>query len=95
MVSYKHDEVQWYILQLMQLSSLLMELLTASDEKPYLLKDKQFQNKYKVTIASAIQKAQRRPCSLLAGYSIYPTPHLQPPHETIIKLTEAAGGKVC
>lgn len=72
-----------------------MGLLAATDEKPYLLKDKQFQMKYKVTIASAIQKAQRRPRLLLAGFSIYPTPHLQPPHETIIKLTEAAGGKVC
>lgn len=84
-----------YIPKLKQLSSLLMGLLTATDEKPYLLKDKQFQTKYKVTIASAIQKAQRRPRLLLAGFSIYPTPHLQPPHETIIKLTEAAGGKVC
>lgn len=95
LVSYKHDKAHWYILQLKQVSSLLMGLLTVTDEKPYLLKDKQFQIKYKVTIASAILKAQRRPCSLLAGFSIYPTPHLQPPHETIIKLTEAAGGKVC
>jgi hypothetical protein len=95
LVSHKHVEDHWYILQLKQLSSLLMGLLAATDEKPYLLKDKQFQMKYKVTIASAIQKAQRRPRLLLAGFSIYPTPHLQPPHETIIKLTEAAGGKVC
>lgn len=65
-----------------------------ADEKSYILRDKQFESKYKVSIATVIQLAQRRPCSLFTGFSLYPTSHVQPPLGTITKLIQASGGKI-
>nr|XP_024374624.1 uncharacterized protein LOC112281876 isoform X2 [Physcomitrium patens] len=64
------------------------------DEKEYLLRDKEYESKYKAPLTNAIQIAQHKSCSLFAGFYIYPTPHVQPPLDTIVKLSEAAGGKV-
>jgi len=65
-----------------------------SEEESYLLRDKQFESKYKVSLATAIQAAQRKPRSLFAGFSIYPTPRVQPPLDIVTKLINVAGGKV-
>lgn len=64
------------------------------DEKSYILRDKQFESKYNVSLATVIQIAQHKPGALFTGFSIYPTPHVQPPLETVAKLTQVAGGKV-
>lgn len=64
------------------------------DEKSYILRDKQFESKYKVSLATAIQAAQRKPGALFTGFSVYPTPHVQPPLQTVTKLTQVAGGKI-
>ncbi|CAK9861873.1 unnamed protein product [Sphagnum jensenii] len=64
------------------------------DERPFLLRDKQFETKYKVRVADVVEKARQRPHSLLQGYYLYPTPHVQPPLTTIVRLAQAAGARI-
>ncbi|CAM6011686.1 unnamed protein product [Sphagnum balticum] len=64
------------------------------DERPFLLRDKQFEAKYKVRVADVVEKARQRPHSLLQGYYLYPTPHVQPPLTTIVRLAQAAGARI-
>ncbi len=69
-------------------------LLLLSDERPFLLRDKQFETKYKVRVADVVEKARQRPHSLLQGYYLYPTRHVQPPLTTIVRLAQTAGARV-
>ncbi|KAG0631398.1 hypothetical protein M758_1G250600 [Ceratodon purpureus] len=64
------------------------------DEKSHILRDKLYESKYKVSLPNVIQAAQRRPGALFTGFSVYPTPHVQPPLETVTKLTQVAGGTI-
>lgn len=78
----------------MDCTTLTCGYVIISEEESYLLRDKQFESKYKVSLTTAIQAAQRKPRSLFAGFSVYPTPHVQPPLDIVTKLTKVAGGKV-
>ncbi|XP_047318170.1 uncharacterized protein LOC124921541 [Impatiens glandulifera] len=65
------------------------------DEMPYVLKDDEYELKYKIELRAAILRAKNEhPRALLKGYSICFVAHIQPPLKTLAAIAISAGGNV-
>ncbi|XP_027070282.1 uncharacterized protein LOC113776092 [Coffea eugenioides] len=64
------------------------------DEMPYLLKDEDYECKYKVELKAAVLRAKSNPNSLLKGHDICLAAHVQPPMRTLSTIIKSAGGNV-
>nr|XP_027066026.1 uncharacterized protein LOC113691896 [Coffea arabica] len=64
------------------------------DEMPYLLKDEDYEGKYKVELKAAVLRAKSNPNSLLKGHDICLAAHVQPPMRTLSTIIKSAGGNV-
>ncbi|KAL2923431.1 Mediator of DNA damage checkpoint protein 1 [Bienertia sinuspersici] len=64
------------------------------DELPFLLKDEDYLMKSRVDLKEAVLRARRNPRSLLKGYSICLTTHVQPPINVLSAIVKSAGGDV-
>lgn len=64
------------------------------DERPFLLKDDEYEVKYRIELETAVFRAMENPQALFRGYDICVADHVQPPASTISKIATCAGGKV-
>ncbi|KAK1366068.1 microcephalin [Heracleum sosnowskyi] len=64
------------------------------DERPFLLKDDEYELKYRIELETAVLRAMENPQALFRGYDICVADHVQPPASTILKIATCAGGKV-
>ena len=66
----------------------------STDEIPFILKDEEYELKYRTELKDAVQRARERPQALLSGYQVCLAPHLQPPVGTLSAIVRSAGGDV-
>ncbi|XP_052177059.1 uncharacterized protein LOC127791239 isoform X2 [Diospyros lotus] len=64
------------------------------DEMPFILKDEEYELKYRTELTDAVQRARERPQALFSGYQVCLAPHLQPPVGTLSAIVRSAGGDV-
>ncbi|KAF5938181.1 hypothetical protein HYC85_025687 [Camellia sinensis] len=64
------------------------------DEMPFLLKDDDYESRYRIELKAAVLRARESPQALLKGYNICFAAHLQPPVRTLAAIVKSAGGKV-
>ncbi|XP_010672949.2 uncharacterized protein LOC104889428 [Beta vulgaris subsp. vulgaris] len=64
------------------------------DELPFLLKDEQYQKKFRVDLKDTVLRARRNPRALLKGYNICLTTHVHPHIEMFSAIVRSAGGDV-
>lgn len=64
------------------------------DEMPFILKDEDYELKYRIELKDAVQRARERPQALLHGYNLCLAAHLQPSVGTISEIIRSAGGNV-
>ncbi|KAL8095318.1 uncharacterized protein LOC141689960 [Apium graveolens] len=64
------------------------------DERSFLLKDDEYEVKYRTELKTAVLRAMANPLALFRGYDICIADHVQPPASTISKIATCAGGKV-
>ncbi|XP_058211292.1 uncharacterized protein LOC131323488 isoform X2 [Rhododendron vialii] len=64
------------------------------DEMPFILKDEDYELKYRIELKYAVQRARERPQALLHGYNVCLAAHLQPPVGTLSAIIRSAGGNV-
>ena len=72
----------------------MISLSITTDEMPYLLKDEDYECKYKVELKAAVLRAKSNPNSLLKGHDICLAAHVQPPMRTLSTIIKSAGGNV-
>lgn len=65
-----------------------------ADELPFLLKDEQYQKKFRVDLKDTVLRARRNPRALLKGYNICLTTHVHPHIEMFSAIVRSAGGDV-
>lgn len=61
---------------------------------PFILKDEDYELKYRIELNYAVQRARERPQALLHGYNVCLAAHLQPPVGTLSAIIRSAGGNV-
>ncbi|KAA8518075.1 hypothetical protein F0562_015549 [Nyssa sinensis] len=64
------------------------------DEMPFILKDEDYELKYRTELKGAVVRAKSNPQALLKGYNICLTVHVQPPVATLSAIVRSAGGNV-
>ncbi|XP_042514779.1 uncharacterized protein LOC122089259 isoform X2 [Macadamia integrifolia] len=64
------------------------------DELPFILKDEEYELRYKTELKDAVQRAKTRPRALLKGYDICLAVHVQPPVDMLSAIAKSAGGNV-
>ncbi|XP_043725238.1 uncharacterized protein LOC122671851 isoform X2 [Telopea speciosissima] len=64
------------------------------DELPFILKDEDYESRYKTELKDAVQRAKARPRALLKGYDICLAVHVQPPVDMLSAIAKSAGGNV-
>ncbi|XP_057489616.1 uncharacterized protein LOC130775524 isoform X1 [Actinidia eriantha] len=64
------------------------------DEMPFILKDEDYELKYRIDLKDAVQRARQNPRALLHGFKVCLTAHLQPPVGTLSAIVRSAGGNV-
>ncbi|KAL6997565.1 hypothetical protein U1Q18_007692 [Sarracenia purpurea var. burkii] len=66
----------------------------ARNEMPFILKDEEYELKYRVELKDVVQRARECPRALLHGYKVCLAAHLQPPVGTLSAIVRSAGGNV-
>ncbi|EYU18669.1 hypothetical protein MIMGU_mgv1a004022mg [Erythranthe guttata] len=64
------------------------------DEMPFILKDEDYETKYRSELKSAVLRAQASPGALLKGLDIWLASHVQPPADILSAIVKSAGGNV-
>ncbi|KAL7225344.1 hypothetical protein ACSBR1_020676 [Camellia fascicularis] len=64
------------------------------DEMPFLLKDDDYESRYRIELKAAVLRARESPQALLKSYNICFASHLQPPVRTLSAIVKSAGGNV-
>ncbi|XP_010273312.1 PREDICTED: uncharacterized protein LOC104608888 isoform X2 [Nelumbo nucifera] len=64
------------------------------DELPFILKDEEYELRYRMELKDAVHKGKTSRQSLLKGYDIYLAKHVQPPVDVLSIIIETAGGNV-
>lgn len=65
-----------------------------SDEMPYILRDEDYELKYRSELKGAVLRAKTYPQALLNGYDICLAAHVHPPVGTLSAIVKSAGGNV-
>lgn len=61
---------------------------------PFILKDEDYERKYRTELKVTVLRAKASPNSLLKGHNICLAAHVQPPIHTLLTIIECAGGNV-
>ncbi|XP_009797207.1 uncharacterized protein LOC107807795 isoform X2 [Nicotiana tabacum] len=64
------------------------------DEMPFILRDEDYELKYRTELKGAVLRAKTYPQSLLKGYDICLAAHVHPPVGTLSAIIKSAGGNV-
>ncbi|XP_075102796.1 uncharacterized protein LOC107771697 isoform X3 [Nicotiana tabacum] len=64
------------------------------DEMPFILRDEDYELKYRTELKGAVLRAKTYPQSLLKGYDICLAAHVHPPVGTLSTIVKSAGGNV-
>ncbi|XP_076896307.1 uncharacterized protein LOC143549249 [Bidens hawaiensis] len=64
------------------------------DEMPYILKDEEYESKYRVDLKSTVLRARGNNGGFLNGYQVCLAAHVQPPINTLSAIVKSAGGNV-
>ncbi|KAL8041361.1 hypothetical protein ABFX02_10G160300 [Erythranthe guttata] len=64
------------------------------DEMPFILKDEDYETKYRSELKSAVLRAQASPGALLKGLDVWLASHVQPPADILSAIVKSAGGNV-
>ncbi|XP_071688258.1 uncharacterized protein [Rutidosis leptorrhynchoides] len=64
------------------------------DEMPYILKDVEYESKYRADLKDTVLKARTNPGGLLKGFEVCVATHVQPPINTLSAIVRSAGGNV-
>lgn len=64
------------------------------DEMPYILRDEDYELKYRSELKGAVLRAKTYPQALLNGYDICLAAHVHPPVGTLSAIVKSAGGNV-
>ncbi|KAL3534464.1 hypothetical protein ACH5RR_002925 [Cinchona calisaya] len=64
------------------------------DEMPFILKDEDYECKYRTELKVAVLRAKASPNSLLKGHELCLSAHVQPPMGTLSTIIKSAGGNV-
>nr|XP_043620177.1 uncharacterized protein LOC122592029 [Erigeron canadensis] len=64
------------------------------DEMPYILKDLEYESKYRTDLKSTVLRARTSPGALLKGFKVCLAAHVQPPVNTLSAIVTSAGGTV-
>ncbi|KAK4371382.1 hypothetical protein RND71_010857 [Anisodus tanguticus] len=72
----------------------LKENKTRKDEMPFILRDEDYELKYRTELKVAVLRAKTYPQALLKGYDIRLAAHVHPPVGTLSAIVKSAGGNV-
>lgn len=61
---------------------------------PYILKDEEYESKYRVDLKSTVLRARGNNGGFLKGYQVCLAAHVQPPINTLSAIVKSAGGNV-
>ncbi|KAK1408494.1 hypothetical protein QVD17_40324 [Tagetes erecta] len=64
------------------------------DEMPYILKDDEYESKYKTDLKDAVLRARGNSGGFLKGFQVCLAAHVQPPISTLSAIVRSAGGNV-